>query len=140
AADAGRVEATSALAALAGDAEQPPIVRGSALLRLAGRAGPTAPAAAPRGLGDGDPLVGYAALRAFAALPPDARAPAAALLADPARIVRLEAASVLSVAPPAPLTEPQRAALTSAAAEYVAFELLSADRAANRVNLVSFLA
>src|SRR4030095_9801238 len=60
AADAGRVEATSALAALAGDAEQPPIVRGSALLRLAGRAalparaaprGPRGPARAPRGTG-----------------------------------------------------------------------------------------
>src|SRR5262245_150435 len=140
AADAGRADATAALAGLAGDAEQPAIVRGSTLLRLAGRAGPTALAAARRGLGDGDALVRYAALRAFAAFPPDARAPAAALLADPARIVRLEAASVLSVAPPASLTDPQREALDRAAAEYVAAERLSADRAANRVNLGSFLA
>jgi len=140
AADAGRADATAALSALAGDASEPPIVRGSALLRLAARPGPAALAAARRGLGDGDPLVRYAALRIFASFPPQARGPAAALLGDPARVVRLEAASVLSAAPTASLSEAQREALERAAAEYLAAERLSADRAASRVNLGSFLA
>ena len=140
AADAGRPDATAALAALAGDAAQPAIVRGSALLRLAGRPGAAALAAARRGLGDGDPLVRYAAVRSFAALPPQARLPAAALLADPARIVRLEAAGVLAGVPPTSLSEAQRPALERAAAEYVAAESLNADRAAGRVNLGTFFA
>ena len=84
--------------------------RASALSRLAERPSPEALAAARRGLGDADPLVRQAAIQLFTSVPARERLPVAALLADPVRLVRMEAASVLAAVPATALSEAQRAA------------------------------
>ncbi len=140
AADAGRPGATAGLVAVAGDAAQPSIARGSALARLAGRPGPEALAAARRGLGDADPLVRLFAIQVFESVPTRERLPVAPLLADPVRVVRMEAAGVLAALPVTALTEGQRGAFARAAEEYVAGQRFNADRPEHRVNLGSFFA
>src|SRR5690606_10427515 len=85
--------AAARLAALAADDTQPPIVRASALERLARHPGPEAAALAARGLDDPAPEVRLAALQIAGALPPrDRLTLAAAALGDRSRAVRIEAA------------------------------------------------
>jgi predicted CXXCH cytochrome family protein len=139
-ADAGRPAAIAELVAVAGDAAQSPLARASALSRLAGRPSPDALAAARRGLGDADPLVRQAAIQLFESLPARERLPVAPLLADPVRLVRMEAAGVLATVPATALTEAQRGAFERAAEEYVAGQRFNADRPEHRVNLGSFFA
>jgi predicted CXXCH cytochrome family protein len=140
AADTSRPGATAGLVTVAGDAAQSPIARASALSRLAERPSPEALAAARRGLGDADPLVRQAAIQLFTSVPARERLPVAALLADPVRLVRMEAASVLAAVPATALSEAQRAAFERAAAEYGDGQRFNADRAEHRVNLGTFYA
>lgn len=89
--------AAEGLAAIAGDDTQPPIVRASALERLARHPGPEAAALAARGLDDPAPEVRLAALQIAGALPPrDRLTLAAAALGDRSRAVRIEAARVVA--------------------------------------------
>ncbi len=92
-------------------------------------------------LGDSDPLVRVAALRAQSpSLPRDLRwRRAGPLLSDPIRAVRVEAAAVLADQPADALTPEDRARLEAAWAEYEASQRLNADRPEGRANLAGFL-
>lgn len=97
--EANQPGAGSGLATLAADATQPPIVRASALERLAGRPGPAAVATASAAIADADAAVRLAAVRASEGLPPRERlALVGPALVDPVRAVRLEAARLLAPA------------------------------------------
>lgn len=88
--------ATRKLVRLAGDEEQAPIVRATALQTLAAYPGASAAAVARRSLADPAPLVRLGALRALAPYVIDDIPDAWALLADPTRAVRIEAARLLA--------------------------------------------
>ncbi|MCU0939728.1 MAG: tetratricopeptide repeat protein, partial [Burkholderiaceae bacterium] len=104
--DAGRHAkpgAASALIALVGDAQQPAIVRATAIELLAQYPGERSEGAVRRALADADPLVRHAAVAAVQSAPPQVAAAALApLLEDRLRTVRIEAARVLAQAGAAP--------------------------------------
>jgi tetratricopeptide (TPR) repeat protein len=141
--DAGRRAApgaAEALAAVAGDAAQPAIVRATALALL-----PRAGAAWPQGtvraaLADREPLVRLGALEAVGALPPPERGAALPLLSDPLRAVRIAAAETLADASPPPSAPGAAAALASALDEYRAAQRVQAERPEPHVNLGSLAA
>ena len=141
--DAGRrgaPGAAEALAALAGDAAQPAIVRATALTLLP-RAGGAWPAEAVRAaLADREPLVRLGALEAVSALPPPERAAAAPLLGDPLRAVRIAAAETLADAASPQWAPGAVAALGNALDEYRAAQRVSAERPESHVNLGSLAA
>jgi tetratricopeptide (TPR) repeat protein len=143
AAETGAGGAAQQLAAISRDPLQPGIARASALARwprdLA--RSPAGADAVKHALGDADPLVRRAAVAALESLPPDQRSPlAAALLSDPARVVRIEAARVLAVVRPETLDQAARAAYERAAAEFVAAQRVNDDRPEARTNLGTYLA
>jgi len=140
-ADQGKPPAAAALVAIAGDSAQPPIVRASALDRLALANGAGAVDAARAAARDADPLVRLAAGKLADSLPPGDRAFAVgSLLGDPLRAVRIEAANALAGAPQNELSADQRAAWQRAAEDYVAVQRYNADRPEARTNLGSFYA
>jgi tetratricopeptide (TPR) repeat protein len=131
----GDAAAAPALAALATDAARPAIVRATALELLAAH-----PKEAEKVVGragrDPDPLVRRAAATALAGFSPEARiGVGAALLADPVRSVRIEAARVLAVAPPGAFAPGERRRFETALAEYVQAEGVMADTPAAHQNL-----
>jgi tetratricopeptide (TPR) repeat protein len=131
------------LAAIARDPREPAVVRASALALLPRdlARSPAGADAAKQALGDADPLVRRAAVAAIESLPPDQRSPlAAALLSDPARIVRIEAARVLAVVRPETLDPTARAAYERTAAELVAAQRVNDDRPEARTNLGTYFA
>jgi predicted CXXCH cytochrome family protein len=140
-AELAKPRAGAALAALAADTSQSPIVRASALARLDERPEPAAAEAALAGARDVNPLVRLAAVGLADALPANERvAVAGPLLADPLRAVRIEAAQALAGVPETQLTAEQRAAWQRAADEYVATQRYNADRPEARANLGTFYA
>jgi len=112
------------LAAVADNADFPGIARGTALTLLSTPIGPAEAAAVARALADADPLVRRGALQALPLLTPE-RWPseALAMLEDPVRSVRIEAARLM-----APLREYLRQA-EAAAFEKAAGEYREAQRA-----------
>jgi tetratricopeptide (TPR) repeat protein len=139
AAEARQAGAAGSLVAIADDLAQPPIVRASALERLA-LAGAADPALVQRSARDAQPLVRLAAARLAEPLPPLQRAGVLApLLSDPRRAVRIEAARALAGAQDA-LPADARAAWQRAADEYLATLAYTADRPEARVGLATFLA
>jgi predicted CXXCH cytochrome family protein len=139
AADARQPGAAASLAALADDLAQPPIVRASAVERLA-LAGTADAALAQRAARDAQPLVRLAAARLAEPLPPPQRAAVLApLLGDALRAVRIEAARALAGAQDA-LPAEARVAWQRAADEYLATLAYTADRPESRVGRGSFLA
>lgn len=89
--------ANAALAELATDTEFPAIARATALTQLRYPARRADIAAIRQGLGDADPLLRIAALRALRQLPGDAQVDGGVpLLDDPVRGVRIEAARTLA--------------------------------------------
>jgi Flp pilus assembly protein TadD len=96
--------------------------------------------AAEAALRDPSPLVRMAALDAYQNLSPLDRRPAAPLLGDPSRVVRIQAARVLAPVAADALDGPANAAFRKAADEYVAAERFNADRPENRTNLGGFYA
>jgi Flp pilus assembly protein TadD len=136
---AGRSHAAQAgagLVALAGDPEQPAIVRATALRLLRENPDPGVPAALEAALRDPDPVVRMAAVGASEVLPPErALGLVAPALRDPSRAVRLTAAPLLAGAPSRQLDDATRNALADALAEYRAAQLASADRPEAQVNL-----
>lgn len=132
AADAGAL-----LAAIAAADDVPAIVRGSALAELP----------APdlnvirRGLSDPDPLVRLGALDGLEGVPADQLWPvASAQLSDPVRGVRIRAAELLASVPAARRPASDRDKFAQAAAEFVAAQMLNADRPESRTALGAFLA
>ena len=130
----GEPDAAARLIELSGDAEQPTIVRATALelLRDYGAAGASAMLEAVR---DDDPLVRATAISGLEPLPPEERIQnLSPLLRDPVRAVRIQAARVLASAS-AELTGEDRRAFGSALTEYEALQVSLADTAPAHLNL-----
>jgi tetratricopeptide (TPR) repeat protein len=129
--------AAAALAALADDVAQPPIVRASAVERLA-TLGSSDAAVAARAARDAQPLLRLASVNLAQNLPPAQQAQILApLTRDALRAVRVESARVLAGAHEA-LPADARAAWQQAADEYRATLAYTADRPESRVALGSF--
>ncbi len=136
---AGPPDMRRALAAIANDSASVPIVRASSLVR-AGMVGAADGAMIARGAADTRPLVRLAAVQVAEALPPPERARAVgALLADPLRSVRIEAARVLA-GTQRQLPHQLSDAWSKAASEFVAAQKYNADRPEARVTLGQFYA
>lgn len=118
------------LRGLASAAEQPVIVRATALRELAPWLDGESVALAAAALSDPDALLRLAAVELLAQLPPPQRAAhLAASLQDPVLAVRLEAAMALAGVPDTWITVERRAARTQAVAELRASLQANADRA-----------
>ncbi|MBV8189911.1 MAG: tetratricopeptide repeat protein [Alphaproteobacteria bacterium] len=132
---AGQPEARPMLARLVADAQEPAIVRATALdlLRPYGEA---AFVPAMQSLGDADPAVRRAAVAALEGARPGTRlAQLAPLLSDPVRAVRIEAARVLSSVLATEFDAAQRAKFEAALAEFVAAQRVSLDTPGAWLNL-----
>jgi predicted CXXCH cytochrome family protein len=137
-ADERRPGAATSLLAIATSADEPAIVRASALDRLADAGAPASTLAS--GLRDVDPLVRLGALHALAQAPPaDQAALAARLLSDPIRTVRIAAARLLAPST-SRLTDRDRAVFDRVSADVVAAGRFNADRPESRVSLGVFFA
>ncbi|MBN8510918.1 MAG: tetratricopeptide repeat protein, partial [Burkholderiales bacterium] len=130
----GAGDASPALAALAADAAQPPIVRTTALEHLRGQAvGLDVRLAAAR---DADPELRAAAAASLEDADASQRVPALApLLKDPVRAVRIAAARSLSPLPHAQFDAPTRQAFDAALAEYEAAQKVALDMPGPNLNL-----
>jgi predicted CXXCH cytochrome family protein len=130
----GARDAPPALAALAADAAQPPIVRATALERLRGqRAGLDVRLAAAR---DADPELRAAAAASLEDAEASQRVPALApLLTDSVRAVRIAAARSLGPLPHEQFDAPTRQALDAALAEYEAAQQVALDMPGPNLNL-----
>ncbi|HJW52283.1 MAG TPA: multiheme c-type cytochrome, partial [Burkholderiaceae bacterium] len=137
AAEAGQAGASASLAALADDVGQPPIVRASALERLA-TAGTSDAGIAQRAARDAQPLLRLAAVRLAESLPPPEQVRVLSpLLSDSLLAVRIEAARALAGSEDS-FTAERRAAWQRAADQYLATLAYTADRPEARVALGSF--
>jgi len=134
---AGRVQAEGALTALIADRTgQPGIARATALSLLPEYLTAASLPAAEAALADADPLVQSAAVKALASLPfPERARRLAAMLGDPVRAVRLEAARALAASPEGVLSQAEMETLKDGLAELVAAELVTAERPESHVNL-----
>jgi len=136
-ADAGAANASAALRAVSADHDVPAIARASALVRLDATGSPNVEAIA-NAARDPDPLVRLGAVEALTRAPAEAkRSLGAALLSDPFRAVRIEAAKMLAGEIDAASPQ-QRAAFDAAAAEFVASQRYNADRPEARTALGAF--
>jgi predicted CXXCH cytochrome family protein len=141
AADRGDPVASIALTQVAANHDESAIARASAIDRLGRVPGENAILAAEAALEDASPLVRRAAAGVFDTVPPQERRALVPLLADPARIVRMQAARNLApLAASGALDATQLEAYRKAADEFVAAERFNADRPENRTNLGGFLA
>lgn len=133
AARAGTPGAAAGLAALAGDATLPAIVRASAIEQLA-QLDPGALSAAA--LRDPDPAVRTSAAAAFALRPAEERlAQLTPLLADPLRAVRITAARALADLPATALAPELQGRQRAALGEFVAAQQAMADMPNAQLNL-----
>jgi predicted CXXCH cytochrome family protein len=131
----GTAGSPQALAALAADAAQPPIVRATALdmLRGDGAVGIAERIEATR---DADAELRAAAASSLEPLQASQRVPALApLLKDPVRAVRIAAARSLASLPADQFDAPTRAAFDAALAEYIAAQSVALDMPGNQLNL-----
>ncbi|MGL6109936.1 MAG: tetratricopeptide repeat protein, partial [Rubrivivax sp.] len=131
----GAAASPQALAAVAADAAQPPIVRATALDMLRGNAvvGIGTRIDATR---DADAEVRATAAASLDALEASQRVPTLApLLKDPVRAVRIAAARSLASLPAAQFDAPTRAAYDAALAEYIAAQSVALDMPGNQLNL-----
>jgi Flp pilus assembly protein TadD len=128
--------AGAALAALAADPSKPGIVRGTALSLLPSAGAAPPPSLLEAAVRDGDPYVRRGAVAGALALEPSARAALLwPLLSDPIRTVRQEAARALAPLPREAIAAADRGRLEAGVAEFVASQLLDADRAEAHVGL-----
>ena len=137
--DAGRRGLPGAgdrLARLASEPETPGIVRATSLEMLGSLPSRETPSVIQAGLADEDPLVRLGAVEGAVALDPAARHRlAVALLSDPVRGVRIEAARLLSEVPLEFFTTEQRRALDAALEEYRKAQRRNADWPESHMNL-----
>ena len=125
--------AAAGLAALAGDAALPAIVRASAIEQLAQLDPGALPAAALR---DPDPAVRTSAAAAFALRPAEERvAQLSPLLNDPLRAVRITAARALADLPATALAPELQDRQRAALAEFIAAQQAMADMPSAQLNL-----
>ncbi|HEX4681953.1 MAG TPA: multiheme c-type cytochrome [Gemmatimonadaceae bacterium] len=136
--DRGEASAADSLGAIANDATQPWIARASALARLAPHPGPIALDAARHWAHDSNAVVRLYALQILESFGgPERLAVATPMLRDPRRAIRQEAAWLLAPVSTS-LTEADRAAFGTAAAEFVDSQRYNADRAPSRLRLATF--
>jgi tetratricopeptide (TPR) repeat protein len=129
-------DAESALVRVADDAEQPAIVRASALSLLGPYLSPASTATVERALRASDPLLRLGGLEAVAAVDPQLRLRLAfPLLDDPVLALRVAAVPVVTSVPAEMMTATQRAALEPALRAYAAAQMVSADRPGAHVGL-----
>jgi len=135
----GEPAALEKLRALAADAAQPPIVRASALARLAG-SGQFTRDFAQTMVQDASPLMRLASVQLADVMPPEIRPDVVGpLLGDTTRAVRIEAARVLA-GTQTRLPQELLSRWQQASQEYVATLDYTADRPESRVALGSFKA
>jgi predicted CXXCH cytochrome family protein len=133
-------EAGPRLAAVVGDASNPPIARASALEALGSLPSPDSVEAARALVSSADPLLRRGAIAALEPLPPGPRLAALApLLEDPLRSIRIDAADALADTMVG-ATPAERQAFERAAAEFETTHHYSADRAESRAALGNFYA
>ena len=137
----GAPGAAAQLAAIVGDATQPPFVRASALPLLARNPGPTALPSIAKSIDDPDPLVREIAARTLRDADPALRLRVLPrTLDDPVRSVRMEAARSLAGEPERRLpTEADRIRFERALGEYVAALEFNADRPEAQAELGSLM-
>jgi tetratricopeptide (TPR) repeat protein/nitrate/TMAO reductase-like tetraheme cytochrome c subunit len=141
AATRGAPEGVSALLHLASDGEFPAIVRASALERLTAAGGSLHPDTAPRLLTDSSPLVRRLALAALQQADAETRQRLVpALLSDPIRAVRAQAAMTLLDVAGAGLPDSVRAAFDRALEDHLSEQRFNADRPEAQTNLGTALA
>jgi len=132
----GRIEAGDPLRRIAGDLEQPAIVRATALELLRGYPGPETLRLAAASLEDPDPAVRLAALAPLGAAPV---AEQVAVLkdrwTDPVLAVRIEAARAAASVDPRALNATEVHQLIAAIGEYVDAQRASLDRPSAWLNL-----
>jgi Tfp pilus assembly protein PilF len=136
AAASGAPDAGERLIALAADRSQPGIARATAVDRLRDHAQPQHLFTIRRLLGEDDPLVRAAAVRFLEVA--DVRTQVDQgwpLLDDPVRVVRIEAARVLTPLLRQRLPEKFREQLTRAVQEYAESQRVNAERAESHLNL-----
>lgn len=131
----GAPGARANLLALAADTTHPAIARASALARVDRITNPQALETLRKLLGDPDPMVRRAAVAAYAGAPLPARRDLFALLDDPVRDVRLEAARQVADLPAPRLTPDEQSRRARGIAEYIASQRSNADRPEAHHNL-----
>jgi tetratricopeptide (TPR) repeat protein len=137
AAEAGQAGASASLATIANDLAHAPIVRASAVERLAQASSGDA-STAQRAARDAQPLLRLASIQLIELLPPQEQLRLLApLFSDPLRAIRIEAARAAAGQQEA-LAPERRAAWQQAADEYTATLRYTADRPEARVSLGSF--
>ena len=137
AADSLRVRgAAAAQRALAEDLQVPEIIRATAVARLASSGDPASLAALAQQILDPNPMVRWAAARALRDADVQTRATLGVrLLADPVRVVRMEAAISLAALGPEAVPPDQQVEFRAALDEYIAAQAINAERPEAHVNL-----
>jgi predicted CXXCH cytochrome family protein len=137
-ADQQQAAALSSLRTVAASSDEPPIVRATAVERLATLGAPVS--SFTSALGDASPLVRRSGLRALEGAPAAESMPfVQRLLSDPVRAVRMAAGRLLS-ASATQLVGADRDAFNRAAAEIEAAARYNGDRPESRLSLGVFLA
>lgn len=132
----GAAKAERLLVQLASDDAAPNIARATALAQLGRYLSPTVLEVLQPTLHDHDPMIRASTLRALEALEPSARFQLTHhLLQDSVRAVRIEAARILAAVPQEQLTPEQRGVFAKAVEDYVAAQLVNADRPEPHLNL-----
>ncbi len=136
----GSADSGGALERLILDQEAPAIARATALSELRSYLSSSSVAALKAGLEDDDPLVRRAAVEALEPVDLETRwVFAGPLLADPNRGVRIAVGSLLADLEPGRLEDADaRKGLENAFDEYIAAEMLNADRVEHWVNIAGF--
>jgi len=137
AARARSFDASSRLLRIAGDPEQPDIVRATALHELPRPLDAAAARAVLEAMKHESPLLRWIAADILADSAIELRAPLQSLLRDPVRAVRMAAARGFVSVDTSSWSEADAAALRTGIAEYVAAQRLNADRPEGRLNLGS---
>jgi Flp pilus assembly protein TadD len=128
--------AEEALARVATDAQQPGIVRGTAVSLLPPYLGPLSRPTLEKAVADKDPLVRLGAATALDALEPKERVTVgASLLGDPVRAVRVEGVLPFADVPVELLTEDRRIAFDRALDDFFQTQRTNAERPESHVNL-----
>ena len=132
----GLLGAEQALVELIENEEAPAIARATALTLLPVYLTVDSLPAVERALGDSEPMIRMAAVRATEALDDSSRLSLAyPLLHDPVRAVRFEAASRLATVPRELFSSPQQTALQNTLAEHRESLRFNADRAESHLSL-----